>query len=96
MVVITVQMIVTHPKLLYMKKLTTIFILLISITNFIACDSSDNNELEIEEAESIDTQLEWRCGTHNGNTLYTGPRGGCYYYNSNNNRTYVDRSECSC
>ncbi|MBE7653987.1 hypothetical protein [Tenacibaculum finnmarkense] len=38
----------------------------------------------------------WECGTHNGNTLYTGPRNGCYYINSNSNKTYVDRVECSC
>ena len=24
----------------------------------------------------------------------TGPRGGCYYINSNGNKTYVDRSLC--
>ncbi len=39
---------------------------------------------------------EWECGTHNGKILYTGPRGGCYYKNSNGNKTYVDRSECNC
>ncbi len=39
---------------------------------------------------------EWSCGKHNGKQLYTGPRGGCYYYNSNGNKTYVDRSECNC
>ena len=36
---------------------------------------------------------EWECGTYNGKTLYTGPRNGCYYINSNGNKTYVDRSE---
>lgn len=25
----------------------------------------------------------------------TGPRGGCYYINSNGNKTYVDRSMCN-
>jgi hypothetical protein len=31
----------------------------------------------------------------NGNTKYiTGPRGGCYYINSNGKKTYVDRSLC--
>jgi hypothetical protein len=29
-----------------------------------------------------------------GRQLHVGPRGGCYYYNSNGNKTYVDRSEC--
>lgn len=34
------------------------------------------------------------CGSYNGNTTYKGPNGGCYYYNSNGNKTYVDRSHC--
>ena len=36
------------------------------------------------------------CGTHNGETLHLGPQDGCYYINSNGNKTYVDRSECNC
>lgn len=58
------------------------------VVSFNSCDSSED--------EDIETRTEWECGTHNGNTLYTGPQGGCYYYNSNNNKTYVDRSECNC
>jgi hypothetical protein len=27
--------------------------------------------------------------TYNGHTVYTGPRGGCYYINSNGNKTYI-------
>lgn len=27
-------------------------------------------------------------------TYIRGPRGGCYYINSNGNKTYVDRSKC--
>jgi len=27
-------------------------------------------------------------------TYITGPRGGCYYINSNGNKTYVDRVLC--
>lgn len=34
--------------------------------------------------------------TYNGKTLYKGPEGGCYYNNSNGNKTYVDRSYCNC
>lgn len=33
---------------------------------------------------------------HNGKALHVGPKGGCYYINSNGNKTYVDRSECRC
>lgn len=29
-------------------------------------------------------------------TLSIGPNGGCYYINSNGNKSYVDRSECNC
>lgn len=36
------------------------------------------------------------CGTHNGKTLHKGSDGGCYYINSNGNKTYVDRSLCRC
>jgi endonuclease G, mitochondrial len=33
-------------------------------------------------------------GLYNGRQLYVGPRGGCYYINSNGNKSYVDRSFC--
>jgi hypothetical protein len=36
------------------------------------------------------------CGTYNGHQLYKGSKGGCYYINSNNNKTYVDASYCNC
>lgn len=45
---------------------------------------------------SKDDSGEKACGTHNGQQLYKGPEGGCYYINSNDNKTYVDRSECNC
>ncbi|WP_155859052.1 hypothetical protein [Chryseobacterium oranimense] len=32
--------------------------------------------------------------TYNGNKLYVGKRGGCYYY-SGSSKQYVDRSYCS-
>lgn len=32
--------------------------------------------------------------TYNGNQLYVGQRGGCYYY-TGNSKQYVDRSYCS-
>ncbi len=37
-----------------------------------------------------------KCGIYNGKQLYIGPKGGCYYINSNGNKTYVDRGYCSC
>ena len=36
------------------------------------------------------------CGSYNGKTLYKGPNGGCYYMNSNGNKSYVDRTNCKC
>lgn len=33
---------------------------------------------------------------YNGKTLRLGPEGGCYYINSNGNKTYVDRYRCNC
>lgn len=52
---------------------------------------SDGNK--ISENNPTQTDL---CGYHNGEKLYKGPRGGCYYLNSNGNKTYVDRGECDC
>lgn len=70
------------------KKLAIILIFLFGISSFTSCESENEDNLE--------TRTEWRCGTHNGKELWTGPRGGCYYKNSNGNKTYVDRSECNC
>ncbi|WP_143032251.1 hypothetical protein [Tenacibaculum sp. MAR_2009_124] len=69
-----------------LRNLLVIVVLLLFSTS---CDSKEDNLIE-------DNLEEWVCGEHNGHVLYTGPRGGCYYYNSNENKTYVDRSECDC
>jgi hypothetical protein len=37
-----------------------------------------------------------KCGTYNGKTVYLGPQGGCYYYNSQGNKEYVARNFCNC
>lgn len=34
------------------------------------------------------------CGMYNGKPVHTGPKGGCYYINSNGNKTYVARNFC--
>lgn len=36
------------------------------------------------------------CGSYNGHSLYKGSGGGCYYINSNGNKSYVDKSHCNC
>ena len=71
-------------------RLYFVTILFLSFLNFVSCDSENDNSSDVEQLD------EWKCGFHNGNQLWTGPRGGCYYKNSNGNKTYVDRSECSC
>lgn len=72
---------------LVMKKITILTYLFLGTICFVSCSNDDGDTEELSE---------WECGTYNGNTLYTGPRGGCYYYNSNGNKAYVDRSECNC
>lgn len=37
-----------------------------------------------------------RYGPENRYQLYRGPKGGCYYINSNGNKSYIDRSDCNC
>ncbi len=36
------------------------------------------------------------CGWYNDKPTYKGPNGGCYYINSNGNKTYVDAQYCPC
>jgi hypothetical protein len=42
-------------------------------------------------------KAESNCGTYkNGQQLFRGPEGGCYYENSNGNKTYVEREAFNC
>ena len=54
--------------------------------------------LSIYSCGSGDEEL--NCGTkvvsNVTKQLNLGPEGGCYYINDNNNKSYVDRSECNC
>jgi len=44
-----------------------------------------------------DTETYTPCGTYKSDqTLYQGSKGGCFYYNGNGNKTYVERSACKC
>jgi len=44
-----------------------------------------------------DTETYTPCGTYkSGQKLYQGSKGGCFYYNSNGNKEYVERSACKC
>jgi endonuclease G len=40
--------------------------------------------------------VDTKCSTYNGNTLYVGKNGGCYYLSAKGNKTYVDREHCDC
>lgn len=73
-----------------MKK--CLFVALISLA--IACGKSSDTDTETPGSNNGGSST--GCGTYNGKTLYKGPDGGCYYYNSNGNKTYVDRSKCHC
>lgn len=72
-----------------MKKLR--FILCIFVLLLISTSNCTEDSEGSEGSEG-----DYPCGVHNGKQLYTGPKGGCYYFNSNGNKTYVDRSECHC
>lgn len=50
-----------------------------------------NHKLNYKEK---DTYIQKRSNGYS-RTYYRGPRGGCYYINSNGNKTYVDRSLCN-
>ena len=73
-----------------MRKLVFILVIMVGLFNVISCAVEDTSSSNSETTSSSN------CGYHNGNQLFIGPQGGCYYINSNGNKTYVDRSECNC
>lgn len=72
-----------------MRKLLLLLVLTIGIGNCGEATTDDPTS-----PGSITTGSDDRC-YHNGNRLHEGPQGGCYYINSNGNKTYVDRAECA-
>lgn len=67
-----------------------VLILLIMTVTVMSCDNTG-----IEDSTQENTSSNG-CGFYNGHTLHEGPQGGCYYINSNGNKTYVERKYCSC
>lgn len=65
-----------------MKKTLFIIIALFTIGSCSSDDSKDSKNTS--------------CGSYNGQVLHLGEQGGCYYINSNGNKTYVERSNCQC
>lgn len=47
-----------------------------------------------KKRQASQSRVSDRTAAYNSRTYITGPRGGCYYINSNGNKTYVDRSLC--
>jgi hypothetical protein len=79
---------------MYYSTRSFLFGLIIVLTiSMSACKSSTSDPTSTGNHNGAS---EWVCGTYKGHTLYTGPQGGCYYYNSNGNKSYVDRSNCNC
>jgi len=46
-------------------------------------------------SKSIESSQSKQYKTRTTRVYYRGPRGGCYYINSNGNKTYVSRSLCN-
>ena len=61
----------------------------------ISCEAESSPSVSYSSSIEEDTDEDTIC-YYNGRRLYRGPQGGCYYINSNGNKTYVDRSECNC
>ena len=70
-----------------MKK--TILILLIGVICLSSCEKEADTTMD-------NTSNTTNCGWYNGKPTYEGPNGGCYYINSNGNKTYVDHQYCPC
>lgn len=45
---------------------------------------------------SAPLNVDTKCRQYNGRQLYIGKSGGCYYINSNGNKSYVERDLCNC
>lgn len=82
-----------------MKKLLTLLTIAISSVALITCSKDDdksNNANAKGGGKNNNSEQEWVCGEYHGKTLYTGLRGGCYYKQSDGEKTYVDRKYCKC
>lgn len=82
-----------------MKKLLTLLTIAIYSVALITCSKDDdksNNANAKGGGKNNNSEQEWVCGEYHGKTLYTGPRGGCYYKQSDGEKTYVDRKYCKC
>lgn len=60
--------------------------------------SSIQNPLQntLFDYRTTSLNVDTKCSVYNGNALYVGKSGGCYYINSSGKKTYVDREHCNC
>ena len=65
---------------------------------FTSLPANQQNALKTKRFDFLNSplQIEAVCRLYNGKPLFIGPKGGCYYINSNNNKTYIDRILCGC
>ena len=77
-----------------------------SISEFIKTQGTDSKSVSNTNDNSPSSSLSLKSSNANNSTYktksyrssktyYRGPRGGCYYINSNGNKTYVSRSLCN-
>lgn len=68
------------------------FLLLVLLSSTLACQKDESTE-----GSSLTPATDRPCGTYkSGQSLRKGPEGGCYYINSNGNKTYVEKEACKC
>ena len=75
-----------HLKLLLLPTMKRIIILSL-FTLFLSCEGKyDPTPL---------TKIDKKCNILNGNQLYLGSQGGCYYLDGHK-QVYVNQSDCNC
>lgn len=80
---------------------SNLFILFLSVFLFLSTsqtmDANTKNQTSFQQKKKSTKKKKAtkKVGCYyNGNKLYVGKRGGCYYY-SGDNKVYVDRSYCN-
>ena len=68
------------------------------LTFFSNTSKSVQTKLQSKRFDYTNSSLnvDTKCREYNGKPLFIGKSGGCYYINSNGNKTYVERELCNC
>jgi len=64
-------------------------------TNYLTKNIKYNSETNYSNSFNNSTSRKKPYRSRKTRTYHRGPRGGCYYINSNGNKTYVARSMCN-